>query len=164
MRFLQTILAMMLFVVSARAADWTRYSNARFGESIDIPPGFVNDVSEPENSDGLTFHSADGKAALLVWGGNLADGDFNADATDRLQSEKDDGWDVSCQKQSGNAWSVYSGSKEGLIMYQRSISSCKGTQALHFRIEYPKAQQPDYDPIVARLGKSLNAGSASDCP
>ena len=164
MKFGQTLVAIMFFVGSANAADWTNYSNARFGESIEIPPGFVNDVPEPENADGLTFHSADGKAALLVWGSNLLDEDFKSDAASRLQSEKDDGWEVSYQTQSGNEWSVYSGSKAERIMYQRAISSCKGSQALYFRIEYPKAQQPDYDPIVARLGKSLKAVSASDCP
>lgn len=156
--------AFLLLTVSAQAAEWSTYSNPRFGVSIDVPPGFVNDVPEPANGDGLTFHAADGQAELFVWGNNLANADFKTDAASRLQAEKDDGWTVSYRKISGNAWSVYSGSKGEHIMYQRSISSCRGTQALHFRIEYPKAQQADYDPIVARLGKSLKAGSASDCP
>jgi hypothetical protein len=161
---MRIFLIAVLLSSPAFAAEWTIYSNPRFGASIDVPPGFVNDVPKPENGDGLTFHSADGKAALLVWGNNLVDGDFAADGKSRLQSEKDDGWDVSYQKESGNEWKVFSGGKGDRIMYMRSIASCRGTQAVHFRIEYPEALKKDYDPVVKRLSKSFKAGPASDCP
>jgi len=161
---MRIILFILLLCSPAFAAEWTVYSNPRFGASIDIPPGFVNDVPEPENGDGLTFHSVDGQAALLVWGNNLVDGDFAEDGKSRLQGEIEEGWDVSYQKESGNEWNVFSGSKGGRIMYARSIASCQGTQAVHFRIEYPAAQTKDYDRVVARLSKSLKAGPASDCP
>jgi hypothetical protein len=161
---MRIIFFILLLSLPAFAAEWTTYSNPRFGVSIDVPPRFVNDVAEPENGDGLTYHSVDGNTELLVWGNNLVDGDFAADGKSRLQGEKDEGWDVSYQKQSGNAWNVFSGSKGGRIMYARSIASCQGTQALHFRIEYPEAQKKDYDPVVKRLGKSLKAGAPSDCP
>ena len=161
---MRIILFLLLFCSPAFAGEWTTYSNPRFGVSIDVPPGFVNDVPEPENGDGITFHSVDGKAELLVWGNNLVEGDFAADGKSRLQGEKDEGWDVSYQKESGNAWNVYSGSMSGRIMYARSLASCQGTQVVHFRIEYSEAQKKDYDTVVARLSKSLKAGPASDCP
>ena len=164
MRATQIALAVCLFATAANAAEWTSYSNPRFGAAIDIPPGFVNDVPEPANGDGLTFHSIDGKAELLVWGNNLVDGDFRADGQLRLKGETDDGWSISFQKESGNEKDVLSGSKGERIMYLRSISSCNGTQALHFRIEYPKERKKDYDSVVERLGKSLKTGPASDCP
>ena len=157
------LLLALLFAGPGLAGDWTSYANARFGETIDIPPGFVNDVGEPENGDGLTFHSADGKAELLVWGNNLVDEDFKADGQSRVGDESADGWDVSYQKDAGLAWSVYSGSKGDRIMYARSISSCKGTQAVHFRIEYPATQKKDYDAIVDRLSKSLKPPPDSEC-
>ena len=160
---MRIILFLLLLCSPAFAAEWTTYENPRFGVSIDVPPGFVNDVPEPENGDGLTFHSVDGKAELLVWGNNLVDGDFVTDGRSRMQGETEDGWDVSYQKEFGNDWSVYSGSQSGRIMYARSLSSCKGTQAVHFRIEYPEAQKKDYDAIVESLSKSLKAGPASDC-
>jgi hypothetical protein len=62
------------------------------------------------------------------------------------------------------AWYVYSGSREGRVMYAKSIASCNGTQALHFRIEFPEAQLATYDPIMLRLASSLKAGPATDCP
>jgi hypothetical protein len=150
---------------SAMAADWGSYANARFGATIDIPPGFVNNVPEPENGDGLTFHSVDGKAELLVWGNNLVDADFNQDVAVRLKSDMADGWTISyAAGVAGDGWQVYSGTREGRLLYAKSISSCKNTQALHFRIEYPEAQKMVYDSVVPRLGKSLKAGVASDCP
>jgi hypothetical protein len=161
---MRIILFLFLLCSLAFAAEWTNYSNPRFGASVDIPPGFVNDVPAPENGDGLTFHSVDGNTELLVWGNSLVDEDFAADGKSRLQGEKDDGWDVSYQKAFGNEWNVFSGSKDGRIMCARSLSSCQGTQAVHFRIEYPEAQKKDYDAIVERLSKSLKAGPASDCP
>ena len=164
MRATRIALAVCLFTTAANAADWTSYSNLRFGTAIDTPPGFVNDVPEPSNGDGLTFHSIDGKAELLVWGNNLVDEDFRADGQLRLKGETDDGWSISFQKGFGNEKHVFSGSKGERTMYLRSLASCKGTQALHFRIEYPEAQKRDYDPVVERIGISLKAGPASDCP
>ncbi len=162
---MRSIIALFLLSSSAIAADWSSYSNPRFGVSVDIPHGFVNDVPEPENGDGLTFHSADGKAELLVWGNNLVDADFNQDVAARLKSDTEDGWNVSyVARVNGSGWQVYSGTREGRLLYTRSIASCKETQALHFRIEYPEAQKTTYDPVVARLSKSLKAGPATDCP
>jgi hypothetical protein len=150
---------------SAMALDWSNYANARFGATIDIPPGFVNDVPEPENGEGLTFHSVDGKAELLVWGNNLVDADFNQDVAAQLKSDTEDGWNISyAAGVAGDGWQVYSGTRNGRLLYVKSISFCKNTQALHFRIEYSEAQKTVYDPIVKRLGKSLKAGAASDCP
>jgi hypothetical protein len=160
---MRIILFLFLLCSPAFAAEWTTYVNPRFGASVDIPPGFVNDVPASENGDGLVFHSADKQAELLVWGGNLTDGDFKLDSEIRLNRELDYDWQVS-YKESGNDWSVYSGSQSGRIMYARAMSSCRGTQAVHFRIEYPEAQKKDYDAIVERLSKSLKAGTASDCP
>jgi len=160
---MRIILFLFLLCAPAFAAEWTTYSNPRFGASIDVPPGFVKEVPEPENGDGLIFHSADGQTMLLVWGGNVTDGDFKLDSEIRLNRELDADWRITYRNKSDNEWSVYSGSQSGRIVYARSVSSCRGTQAVHFRIEYPEEQKKHYDAIVERLGKSLKAGPASDC-
>jgi hypothetical protein len=163
MKPIAATLAFLMLATAAHAKEWAVYSNPRFGETIDIPPGFVNDVPAPENGDGLSFHSADGKAELLVWGGNLVDGDFKADGKSRLKSAIDDGWKISFHTGFVNQKHAFSGSKGDRIMYLRSIASCKGKQALHFRIEYPQQQKKVYDAVVARLAKSLKLKTASDC-
>lgn len=154
---------MVLFAGAADAADWTSYSNPRFGVTIDVPPGFVNDVPEPANGDGRIFHSADGRAELQVWGNNAVDKDFTTDAAMRMDQDLDNGW-IASYTAGGDGWQAYSATQSGHVMYVKSISSCKGKQVLNFRIDYPEEQKKDYDPVVGRLAKSLKAGPATECP
>jgi hypothetical protein len=100
MNLLRIALIILITTNAAYAGDWTTYSNPRFGETIDIPPGFVNDVPAPANGDGLTYHSANGDAELLVWGNNLVVGNFEEDALERLASERADKWIVSSERSS----------------------------------------------------------------
>jgi hypothetical protein len=159
------LIFLALLASTSFASEWTSYSNARFGVNIDVPPAFVNDVPASANGDGLTFHSADGQTELLVWGNNLVDEDFREDSTGRLNSDTQDGWVIAYQAGvNSDDWQVYSGTRNGRLLYVKSISSCKNTQALHFRIEYPEAQKTAYDAVVARLSRSLKAGPATDCP
>jgi hypothetical protein len=160
------LIALILMVSSAYAVGWQPYVNSRFGVSIDVPPGFVQSGEAPTNNDGLTFISPDGKTTLRLWGNNIVVKNFEDDWRGNFKNDRKDGWAVSYgvnKKQNAMTWNVYSGTKGDLIMYQKSIASCKGTQALHFRIEYPKGQKQEYDAIIARLGKTLKAGPASDC-
>ena len=157
---------MLMASTAAFAADWQNYTNDRFGVSIDVPPGFTQSGDAPANDDGLTFASADGKAILRVWGNNIVADNFKDELRSDFESDQTDGWSVSYgagDKQKIETWAVYSGTKGDMIMYEKSIASCKGTQSLHFRIEYPKAQKQAYDAVVTRLGKSLKAGQAHDC-
>jgi hypothetical protein len=162
---MRIILVLLLFCSPAFAAEWTVYSNPRFGVSIDVPPGFVNDVPPPANADGLTFHSADGVAELRVWGNHLSEADFNHEVAARQKSDTADGWNISyVAGVNGSGWQVYSGTRHDRLLYAKSIASCNNTQALHFRLEYPVVQKTSYDPLVERLGISLKAVPASDCP
>lgn len=97
---MRIIVFLFLLCSPAYAAEWTTYSNPRFGANIDIPPGFVNDVPEPENGDGLVFHSADKQAELLVWGGNLTDGDFKLDS----KSGSTGNWITTGRFSTGRIW------------------------------------------------------------
>ena len=96
---MKKILAFLMMTSAAWAGDWSSYHNDRFGIDVDTPPGFVNDIPAPENGDGLTFHSEDKAATLLVWGGNILS-DFKSESHDAVQSEKDDGWLISYQSSS----------------------------------------------------------------
>ena len=161
---MRVLLFFVFFTASAFASDWTRYENERFGVSIDIPPGFVNDVDPPENGDGLTFHSVDGRAELLVWGSHVTEASFADEATTRMNSEINDGWAVAYVKHGNDdSWLVYSGSREGRLVYAKTMGACKGTLSVNFRIEYPVDQRAAYDAVVTRLASSLKDGPAIDC-
>ena len=163
---MKMIIAFLLMISAAWAADWSSYYNDRYGVTIDVPPGFVQFGDAPGNSDGLTFASADGKAKLLVWGGNIVVENFKEELRESFESDRAEGRAVSygaSNKQKTMSWAVYSGTRDDMIIYEKSIASCKGTQSLHFRIEYPVVQKRAYDAVVTRLGKSLKAGPATDC-
>ena len=156
----------MIIAATAYAADWQKYSNDRFGVSIEVPEVFKQLGDAPDNNDGLTFASADGKSTWRVWGNNIVADSFKDELQANFESDETDGWAVSYgagNKQKTMTWAVYSGTKGDMIMYEKSIASCEGTQSLHFRIEYPIAQKLAYDAVVTHISKSLKAGAATDC-
>lgn len=168
---MRRLLALLLFLpMPVHAADWGHYVNDRFGAAIDFPPGFVNDVPPPENGDGLTFHDPARRAELMVWGGNLAAWDFKEDADQVMASEAGDGFTLTYVSahnldfsEPGRSFYAYSGTKAGRVIYAKALASCKGTQAVHFRIEYPVSMREEFKPIVSRLAASLKAEPAKDC-
>lgn len=167
---MKRLLALLIFVTPAIAAGWERYVNERFGASVEIPPGFVNDVPPPENGDGLTWHDTARDAELAVWGGNLAAWDFAEDFEQTVKAEAEKGFDISYRKSAnldmtggGASWFVYSGSGNGRIVYGKALASCKGEQEVEFRIEYPEALKGEFDAVVARLAKSLKAMPVEEC-
>jgi hypothetical protein len=164
---MKKLVALVMMASEAYASGWSSFYNDRYGVTIDVPPGFAQFGDAPDNNDGLTFKSADGKTKLLVWGGNIVVVDnFEQDVRDSFEADQQDGWVVSygaSNKQKIMTWAVYSGTKGDMIMYEKSFASCKGALALHFRIEYPVVQKKAYDAVVTRLGKSMKAGPATDC-
>jgi hypothetical protein len=148
-------LVLAAFPTLAAASDWHHYGNARFQYGIDIPPGFSS-VAESDNGDGGVSRSSDGRAELAVWGNYLADRGFAAEAQRRIAQAGDDGWTITYQKQQAR-WAVWSGTKGNRIVYQRAIAACHDAAA-YIRIEYDKDRAKAFDPIVARLGKSLHGG------
>lgn len=168
---MRIVLALLLFASPALAAGWDHYVNVRFGASLDIPPGFVNDVGEPENGDGLTFHDVARGAQLQVWGSNLALGSFAEESQQRVAWEEEQGFTITYRRSAnldaaspGKSWFAYSGVHDGLIAYAKALASCGGDQMVMFRIEYPEARKAEFDAIVSRLSKSLAAAPTSECP
>lgn len=152
MRIVATILVGGLLTVAAlAAAGWSHYSNARFGYSFDLPPGFSS-IVEADNGDGGASRSADGSATLLAWGGNLIE-DLVADSRYRIDAARSEGWDISYNRHTPN-WASWSGGRGGRVFYARAIQLC-GDQAAYFQVEYPKHEVEAYGPVVERLVKSL---------
>ncbi|RWD28658.1 hypothetical protein [Mesorhizobium sp.] len=141
-------------VAISQAADWSSYDNARFGYRIDIPPGF-SAVAEAANGDGGVSQSDNGHTELRVWGGYLTEGDFEAEVRWRIDQDVADGWNVTYQKQH-SSWASWSGAKRERIFYERAIPACDGA-VVYFRLEYKKSQLKAFDPVVARLVKSLRS-------
>lgn len=136
------------------AAEWSRYANTRFQYSVSVPPGF-SPVSEADDGDGGVSTSPDERSELRVWGGYIPDGDFKTEIAARIDRDRMDGWSISYEQRKTHSAS-WSGSRGDRILYMRSIAGCDGA-AVYFRLEYDRADMKAFDPIVARLVKSLRS-------
>jgi len=103
----------------------------------------------PENGDGQTFHTADGRAELTIYG------------TNNLHSEEPQAYvqhnvslcDVTYKKIGADFYAVF-GTRGATIYYERcnfpnmDVLSC-------FYVSYPAAEKAKWDAIVTRIGQSL---------
>lgn len=156
MRLLLALL--LLFPVTALAAEWDHYENARFGYRIDIPPGFAGG-GEADNGDGQVFTSADGTQILRVYGG------FNTESfvmTIRagLGFARDAGWTLTYTRVKDD-WAVYSGTRGRHILYARAIPLCNGDAYASYELDYPSADKTAMDPVIERLNATLEGGGSS---
>lgn len=149
-----TVAAVIAIAVTALAADWTRYDNARYQYSIAIPPGF-SAVAEAQNGDGGVSTSTEGHAELRIWGSYLTERDFKTEIGWRIGQDKSTGWAISYDKRSDRSAS-WSGSNGDRILYSRAIAGCDGA-ASYFSIEYDRDAVRIFDPVIARLVKSLKS-------
>ena len=157
MRWLLALL--LLLPVAAEAAGWGHYSNPRFGYGIDVPPGFAAQ-GESDNGDGQVFRGP--RATLTVYGGNIAEGDFESEARRRQSYASSDGWGITYQV-STPAKASFSGTQGGRILYARMIALCGGSQFAAFELTYGAASINAYDPIIDRLVASFKPANGSGC-
>lgn len=148
-----------------QAETWHRYTNDRFGASAEIPSDFKADPP-PENDDGRTFVSKDGKAKILVYGSYAPSVVVESFAAYRhwvRNAEKEGGLTISYDA-GGRDWFALSGMAGDQITYLKVIGVCsKRSLALHVRIEYPAAEKRRYDTLVSRVGGSLRHISGLGC-
>ena len=141
----------------AGGEGWTVYKNARFGTTIDYPAGiFTVRDRPPENGDGQTFRSADGRAQLLVYGTHNAENDTPKSYVDKYI----DGKGISFRRVTANFFAV-SGVSDGAIFYQRCNFPLPGGDIVEcFKVSYPASEKAAWNGIVGRLSRSLRAGQA----
>lgn len=148
------LLIPLLFAGPVLAADWTAYDNSRFGYAIDVPPDFSRDGVEPANGDGASFTSVDGTQSLAVWGGNIVEGSFESSVHAAIGFAKVDGWAISYERVTPS-WASFSGWRNGIVLYARSIPLCGDAQYASFWLEYPQRDIATIEPAVDRLVRSL---------
>ena len=79
--FILTVVAGLFALSAAVPAQgrWATYSNPRFGTTADYPADlFAVQDPPPENGDGATFRTADGRAQLAIYGAYNVDSDTPA--------------------------------------------------------------------------------------
>ncbi len=143
-----------LSAAQARASEWWPYENARFGYSIELPPGFGMTVLT-NRGDGLSLMPADKSARLLVFSTPGFSSDFVTEAKTRLVLARQDGWRVSYTKTTAQGFS-FTGVKRDRLVYGRGVALCNGASAF-FQMDYAKADMHRYDAVLMRLVRSLRA-------
>jgi hypothetical protein len=130
------------------------YTNDRFAYSIDYPSNLLRIQPPPQNNDGRTFQSKDGKVEMRVWG------QHNALGRDLVEE-----YDESVKK-CGSAkapmifferYFVISCTVGDRIFYQKTLHRGDRGPAVFFTftIEYPRSQRKKFDAIVKRVSRSF---------
>lgn len=138
-------------------SNWITYRNDRFGTRIDYPASLFRMLPPPENDDGRTFESRDGKARFLVFGGhNVFDSSLDELIAEDLAGAGDD--TRITQKRRGETWFQHAGYRGG-DFFLRKVMLGDGGGVIHtFEISYPKSLKPKLDPMAARMADSLRTG------
>lgn len=149
--------------IAAQAAEWTRFSNDRYGFSVDIPATFKA-LPPPENDDGRMFTSPDGRSKISAYGHLFVD--VRGMIEDERQQEGFEAADhltVTYRHVSAETY-TYSGIKGDRIVYVHAVKTCKDLAAAIVNAEYPVADKARFDPIVAHMAKTLRGSNACWVP
>jgi hypothetical protein len=141
---------------SAAADGWQTYANPRFGTHADYPAAiFTRRAPPPENGDGQTFIGKDGTARLAIYG-SFNSGDHTPRSyVDELIRPRGA---IAYEHIAKNFFAV-SGRRGETVWYQRCNFEGGAAGIIHcFVLEYPAKQKQQWNPIVARIAKSLRGG------
>lgn len=153
---MRCILAFAIVIVATPALAWTTFEDDRFGYRLDLPPGYSLS-HETEQRNARFFHSVDGHF-IALWASPQPDVSFEDEVAERLWTDQEEGWTISYERFTSD-WASYSGTKDGEIRYVRAINLC-GRGAAYFLIDYAQALKAEYDPVVTRMVRSMQA---TDC-
>jgi len=145
-------------VPEAAAETWKLYVNARYGTAAEYPADRFHPGSPPDNGDGQAFTTADG-AELRIFAHWNVDNYTPAEQETFLRSAGSDYTDVT-YRATGKNWLVLSGNRGDSIFYEKYIfAKAKNDGVIHaLTVTYRRDTKPVYDPIVARMARSLRQG------
>jgi len=153
--------AMLLAAGAAKADHWLTYQNDRYGTTIDYP-GIFKMLPPPDADDGRKFKSADG-ADFTVSASYFALDFTVAKYRDFIVKHLDPGAVVTYETR-GKNWFVVSGTVGDKIFYEKHLLSYGAQMNEDFVMSYPASAKQTYDPIVARMAKSLRPGKGFQSP
>ncbi|HEY5830120.1 MAG: hypothetical protein ACAH24_09300 [Hyphomicrobiaceae bacterium] len=160
--FLRPLIAAILLTGSALAAgaqDFATYRNERHGFSLSYPAGTFAEGPSP-SADGGVFVSRDGNARLLAGAlpndGGMGLRDYRAFVL--KQSYPDAAIDYAPVRDS---WFVLSGTRDGMMFYERVTFTCGGRLINSWAMLYPATERQVYDRIVEQVARTYRPGAAS---
>ena len=151
-------------VVSAAAAkaqgmEIATYRNPLYGFSISYPTAHFS-PQEPLAAEGRVWVSQDGSARLLAGGLPNEDGLSLRQYRELVLRESYQGADVDYAPVR-DTWFVLSGTRDGMIFYERVTFTCGGRIINSWALVYPEAERRLYDRVVEQVARSYRAGAAN---
>lgn len=147
--------AMLALAGPARAEAWQTYVNDRFGATVEYPGRFSVRDEPPTNGDGQRFHTADRSATLAVYGFLNVE---NETPQQVMEGRKLADTRYTFVVVRGGAFTL-SGLRGERVVYLRCLRSREDRDIwVCADLDYPAAERTGWDPVVARIAKSLRAG------
>jgi hypothetical protein len=146
-------------VLGAAAQDIATYRNERHGFSLSYPAGTFAQGPD-QSADGGVFISRDGNARLLAGAlpndGGMGLRDYRA----FVLQQSYPGADIDYAPVR-DTWFVLSGTRDGMMFYERVTFTCGGRLINSWAMLYPAAERQVYDRIVEQVARSYRPGAAS---
>lgn len=155
-------LTLLLAATSAAHAQGTEiatYRNPIYGFTISYPSAQFT-PQEPLAQEGRVWVSRDGGARLLAGGLSNDDGLTLDQYRDLVLRQSYQGAEVDYAPVR-NTWFVLSGTRDGMMFYERVTFTCGGKQINSWALLYPENERRRYDRIVEQVARSYRAGSAT---
>ena len=147
--------------VAAAAQDVATYRNDRHGFSLSYPAGTFTPQEQPTPADdGRVFVSRDGSARLLAGALPNADGMTLRDYRSLVLQQSYAGAVIDYAAMR-DTWFVLSGTRDGVMFYERVTFTCGGRRINSWAMLYPAAERRLYDRIVEQVARSYRAGEAN---
>lgn len=128
MRFAILILT-LLFAAPALADGWSHYTNARYGATADVPPGFSALGPEAPGSKGQTFGNKQRSSLVTIYGESVPGRNFEAFIARLIKDLHDfEGWNVQGKTVTPD-WAELNASSGRTMLRVRVVSSCNGGTA-----------------------------------
>jgi len=151
------LLVLGLTAFGALADDWSTYSNARYGFSLQYPSNVFAVERTAEADDGQVFVAKNGDARLLV--GTLSNESNFTPASYQSYLARNSYADYRLgYHRLGGSWFALSGEGNGKIFYEKVMFSCAGNRINSFAMIYRSEQRHIFDRIVERIENTFRPG------
>ena len=152
-------------ISTGHAAEWSRYTDERFGASIEVPATGFTQQSSAAGEEGTSWLSDDGQIDIVFYGAFLIAVDnfteyrqFEADA---LKSRHAD----IIAETKGENWFGFSGTIGDRNFDLRSMRSpdCDTLVANNLYLEYPTSRKAELEGMVKHISESLRSEPGAEC-